>query len=108
MRVCVPVTADGAVDPRWGRADRVAVAEVTAGQIAQWEEFEVGWGALHGTGTEGSHHARIVRFLRDHSIEAVAADHMGQGMVHVMDRMGIRIVLGAGGDARAAVMAAAK
>ena len=28
MRVCVPITADGQVDPRWGRADRVALAEV--------------------------------------------------------------------------------
>jgi hypothetical protein len=29
MRVCVRITADGQVDPRWGRADRVAVAGTT-------------------------------------------------------------------------------
>ena len=49
MRVCVPVTADGQVDPRWGRAGRVAVADVADdGQIRDWQEFVVGWGALHG------------------------------------------------------------
>lgn len=42
MKVCVPVTADDQVDPRWGRADRVAVAEVTDGQISGWQEFTVG------------------------------------------------------------------
>lgn len=106
MRVCVPVMADGVVDPRWGRADRVAVAEITQGQITSWEEFDVGWDALHDAGPEGSHHARVVRFLREHGVEVVAAGHMGQGMVHIMDRMGIKVLLGAGGDARHAVMAA--
>ena len=33
MRVCVPITDDGQVDPRWGRADRVAVADVADGEI---------------------------------------------------------------------------
>lgn len=102
MRVCVPVTPEGTVDPRWGRADRVAVAEVAGGQVGRWEEFDVGWGNLHDAGTEGSHHARIVRFLRDHGVETVAADHMGRGMVHIMERMGITLVLGAEGDARKA------
>lgn len=41
VRVCVPVTAAGLVDPRWGRADRVAIAEVAQGQVARWEEFNV-------------------------------------------------------------------
>ncbi len=108
MRVCVPVTAEGLVDPRWGRADRVAIAEVAAGQVARWEEFNVQWGTLHDAGTEASHHARVVRFLRDYGVEAVAADHMGPGMMHIMERMGISVFLGAGGDARQAVMEAAQ
>jgi hypothetical protein len=52
MRVCVPITAEGQVDPRWGRADRVAVASVVDGQIAGWQEFTVGWGQLHDEGSE--------------------------------------------------------
>jgi len=63
MRVCVPITAEGQVDPRWGRADRVAVASVVDGEIADWQEFTVGWGTLHDEGTEGAHHARVARFL---------------------------------------------
>lgn len=43
MKVCVAITADCQVDPRWGRAGRVAVAEVAAGQIRDWQEFPVAW-----------------------------------------------------------------
>jgi hypothetical protein len=52
MKVCVPVTADGQVDPRWGRADRVAVAEVAGGEVRDWQEFTVAWGTFHDQGTE--------------------------------------------------------
>ena len=41
VRVCVPVAVDGTIDPRWGRADRVALADVDAGQIVSWAEIEV-------------------------------------------------------------------
>ncbi len=107
MKVCVPVTADGEVEPRWGRAERVAVAEVAAGEIRDWQEFDVGWGTLHDEGTEGSHHARIARFLRDHQVEAVAVRHVGPGMERMLGSMAIRIVPTAGGDARSAALAAA-
>jgi hypothetical protein len=73
MRVCVPITADGQVDPRWGRADRVAVADVADGEIRDWQEFAVAWGTLHDQGTEGAHHARVARFLRDNQVQAIAA-----------------------------------
>ena len=105
MIVCVPVTADGSLDARWGRADRVAIAEVKEGTIARWEEFEVGWGTLHDEGTEGSHHARVARFLQDHQIEVVVADHMGPPMVNMLQQMGLEVRLGAAGDARGAVLA---
>ena len=59
MKVCVPVTADGQVDPRWGRANRVAVAEVADCEVRDWQEFTVAWGTLHDQGTEGAHHARV-------------------------------------------------
>lgn len=102
MKVCVPVTTDGQIDPRWGRAARVAVAEVHDGRVAQWEEHEVGWDRLHDEGTEGSHHARVARFLMEHHVDAVVAHHMGAGMQQMLQRMGVAVRLGAAGDARIA------
>lgn len=107
MIVCVPVHTDGTVDPRWGRADRVAIADVEAGRITDWHEFEVLWGQLHDDGPEGAHHARIVRFLREHEVEAVVASHMGPPMAHTLGKMGLQLHLGATGNARQTVEAAA-
>lgn len=106
MVVCVPVMKEGLLDPRWGRADRVAIAEVTGDGIAGWQELDVGWSALHDAGGEGSHHARVARFLQDHHVEAVVANHMGPPMVHMLERMGLKVCLGAVGDAREAAMTA--
>ena len=107
MVICVPVTAEGVIDPRWGRADRVAIAETAGGEIAGWQEFDVGWGTLHDEGTEGSHHARIARFLQEHRVETVVADHMGPPMAHMLQQMGLTVRLGAAGSARAAAVIAA-
>lgn len=104
MIVCIPVTREGAVDPRWGRADRVAVARVSAGTIDTWQEFDVGWDLQHDSGTEPSHHARVAHFLKDHAVEVVAANHMGPPMEHMLGKMGIRVHLGVAGNARAALL----
>ena len=104
--VCVPVAADGTMDPRWGRADRVALAEVSGGKIVGWNEIVVSWGTLHDEGPEGLHHARVVTFLREHGVQAVVAGHMGEGMRHTLAKLGLRVHLGSTGDARAAVLAA--
>jgi len=106
MKVCIPVTEDDQVDPRWGRADRVALAEFTGGQIDGWEEIAVGWGGLHDSAGEGDHHARIARFLREHGVEAVIAGHMGPPMQNMLARMRIEVHLGAGGPAREATLQA--
>ena len=103
MRVCVPINSDGTVDPRWGRAERVAVAEVDNGMLTEWTEYDVGWGTLHDSGPEGAHHARIARFLRDHQVQAVAVNHVGAGMQRMLTTMSIRIDTDHRGDARAAV-----
>lgn len=108
MIVCAPVTSEGLIDPRWGRADWVAIADVLDDQIASWQEVEVSWSRLHDEGTPGSHHARVVRFLRDHQVEAVVAHHIGDGMMRMLDSMGLPVHLGAAGDARAAVQAAGR
>lgn len=102
--VCVPVTQDGLVDPRWGRADRVAVGAVSGDGIDSWTEFDVGWGRLHDEGPEGTHHARVARFLQEHGIETVVANHMGDGMTQMLVKMGIAVRLGAAGRAREAVL----
>lgn len=105
MIVCAPVTREGMIDPRWGRADWVALAEVVDGEVVSWQEVEVCWSRLHDEGTPGSHHARVVSFLREHNVEAVVAHHIGDGMVRMLDTMGLPMHLGVAGDARAAVQA---
>ncbi|MGV8979450.1 MAG: NifB/NifX family molybdenum-iron cluster-binding protein [Cellulomonas sp.] len=106
MIVCVTVTEDGHVGGSWGRAHRVALAAASDGTISDWREVEVGWDVAHDEGTEGSHHARIARFLIDNHVEAVVTDHMGPPMARMLGTMGIHTSLGAHGDARAAVLAA--
>ena len=106
MVICVPVTRHGQVDPRWGRAARVAVARVDAGSVSSWEEYDVGWDQLHDVGTEGGHHARVARFLRDHHVGVVVAHLMGAEMLHMLGEMGVQVQLEAAGDARGAAVAA--
>lgn len=108
MIVCVPVTGDDIVDPRWGRAARVAVATVEGDEIVDWHEHDVGWDALHDAGSDARHHARVAGFLRDHHVEAVVADHMGGGMQGMLDTMHVAVHLGAAGDARDAVLSAVR
>jgi len=93
MIVCAPVSKDGMIDPRWGRADWVALADVVDGEIVSWQEIEVSWSRLHDEGTSGSHHARVVTFLRDHHVEAVVANHMGEGMLRMLDAMRLPVHL---------------
>ena len=108
MIVCAPVTKEGMIDPRWGRADWVAVADVVDGEVVSWREVEVSWSRLHDEGTPGSHHARVVSFLRDEHVEAVVVNHMGDGMTRMLETMGLPVHLGAAGDARAAVQAVSR
>jgi len=103
MIVCTPVTLDGNIDPRWGRADWVAIADVQDGKIKTWLEVEVSWSRLHDEGTEGSHHARVVKFLKEHGVEVVVVNHMGEGMTRMLKTMEIPVHLGASGNARIAV-----
>jgi predicted Fe-Mo cluster-binding NifX family protein len=107
MVVCVPVMADGQIDPRWGRAARVAIVDVEDGAVAGWREFDVGWDDLHDVGTEGAHHARVASFLREQGVQVVAAHHIGPAMVTMLGRMGLTVRLGASGDARQVALAAA-
>ena len=104
MAICVPVLSDGTVDPRWGKADRLAVVEVAQGEIRSWEEFQVDWSVRHDEGSSARHHARVARFLIDHHVEAIVAHHVGDGMVRQLGIMKVALHLGAEGDARSAVL----
>jgi predicted Fe-Mo cluster-binding NifX family protein len=106
MIACIPVLPEGEAAAGWGRARRVAVAAVAEDRITAWEEAEVGWDILHDQGTEGSHHALVARFLRDHHVDVVITGHLGPGMERMIGSLGIRLVQGAQGDARGAVLAA--
>lgn len=106
MIACVPLDGVGAVDARWGRAARVALATVEHGSMSDWRELDVGWDSLHDTGSEAAHHARVARFLRAHRVELVVAHHMGAGMSRMLETMGVTVQLGAAGDARLAVLSA--
>lgn len=103
MIFCAPVTDSGDIDPRWGKAARVAIAEVQHGKIESWSEIEVGWDKLHDAGTQGSHHARIVTFLKEQKVDAIVANHMGDGMVRMLETMKIPVYFDASGNAREAV-----
>ena len=104
--VAVPVRSDGTVDTRWGKAEHIGLARTAGATITDWQIVEVGWNALHDAGTEGSHHARVVRFLREHAVTDVVAHHMGDSKQNTLGKLGIRVHLDAAGDARAAVITA--
>ncbi|MBI1378265.1 MAG: hypothetical protein GC157_12395 [Frankiales bacterium] len=106
-RIALPVEADGSLGRRWGRARLVAVASVEDGGIAAWSVHDVGWDTAHDEGTEGSHHARVAGFLREHGVDTVAVDHVGEGMARMLATMGVAVVPVATGDARAAAIEAA-
>ena len=107
MILAVPVEPDGRVGHTWGKAAAVAVATVADGTITDWQVHQVGWDLVHEEGPHGTHHARVVRFLREHGVEAVLVDHVGDGMRRMLTTMGIALHEGTHGDARAAVLAAA-
>ncbi len=92
----------------WGRAQRIAIATVEEGAVTALVEHDVRWDLAHDEGTEGSHHARVVRFLRDNGVQVVATGHMGPPMARMLDTMGIRTVTDAVGEPQAAAVAAAQ
>jgi predicted Fe-Mo cluster-binding NifX family protein len=107
VTVCIPITADRQVAGSWGRAERIAVVTVADDRPVEWVEHDVAWDRLHDEGTEGAHHARVARFLREQRVDVVVAAHMGPPMQNMIGKLGIRSLLGGRGDATAAVLAAA-
>ena len=107
MIIAAPIQKDATsnppIDHRWGRADWIALAEVNEGKITGWSEVEVSWNRLHDEGTDGSHHARIAKFIKENKVEMIVVDHMGDGMVRMLKTMEIPVVFGAAGPAKTAI-----
>jgi len=82
------------------------LAAVDGGLITDRQEIDVDWLTSHDEGAEGSHHARVARFLSEHAVQVVVAQHIGAPMENLIRTMKIHPVLGASGDARAAVLGA--
>ncbi len=101
--ICIPVDPHGEVEPRWGRAPRVALATVDNQKITNWEEIDVNWDSLHDQDGEGRHHSRIAKFLLDHHVNMVAANHMGPGMSRMLESMRLEMYLGVTGNAKEVV-----
>jgi len=78
----------------------VAITDIEDGVVQSWDEHEVGWDVLHDEGAHGSHHARIVKFLRENNVDAVIINHCGAPMLNTMQKMGLIIALDAEGPAR--------
>lgn len=106
MKIATPVDAAGQSAHSWGRAHWVAVAEVADATIADWQVHEVSWDVLHDDSTHGSHHARVVTFLKDQSIQAIVVDHVGEGMQRMLSTMDIPLLPATPGDAQASALAA--
>ena len=106
MIVATPVTVDGRTAGAWGKAHWLGVAEVTGPRVTSWTIHEVGWDESHDAGSHGSHHARVVRFLKEQGISAIVVDHVGPGMAQVLERMGIPVLPATAGDARESILAA--
>ncbi|MHB0927903.1 MAG: NifB/NifX family molybdenum-iron cluster-binding protein [Candidatus Nanopelagicales bacterium] len=104
--VAATISPDGSIGGGLGKAHWMAIASVVDGAITDWRVEEVRWDELHDEGGEGSHHARIVRFMRDHQVQDVVAAHAGPPMQNTLSKLGIRLHMGAAGDARQAVLAA--
>ncbi len=104
MKVLVPVNSDGSGGAHFGKAHWVAVADVQDGHIADWQVHEVAWEVSHDMGSHGSHHARVIGFLKDHSIGFVVAGGMGGGMARMLDSAKITVLPATAGDAQASVL----
>lgn len=108
MIIATPIDPEGRSAHSWGKAQWIGVADVRDGSVADWTVHEVRWDESHDAGTHGSHHARVVRFLKEQQIEAVVVDHVGDGMARMLHTMGIPILKSSPGDAQASVLAASR
>lgn len=65
MRYAVAVLSSGRVNPHFGRAKKIALVDVEAGTIQNWEEVEATYAAFH-PGHHGHHHDHHDHHDHDH------------------------------------------
>jgi len=106
MIIAIPCTADGSLAPSFGKAPNMAVATTDDNTITDWQVYPVQWDVQHDVGEHGQHHARVVRFLVDHSVRHVVIGHMGPPMVNTITKMGIGIIPAPSTNAKEAVQLA--
>jgi predicted Fe-Mo cluster-binding NifX family protein len=87
MLVCVAVTDEGLVDPRWRRTERMTIVKVEGGTILSSEKFAVSWGSLRQSGSERTHHSRVAHFLGQHRLDSLLTRDVGENMRHILDRV---------------------
>ena len=121
MKIAAAIASDSTQLVGLGRAPRVALATVEGDDITDMTIVDVQWDVLHGqqecnhddpnhehgAGGHGSHHARIVTFLRENAVDTVLAAHAGPPMVNTIQKMGLAF-LTADGDVQDVLIAAAK
>ena len=103
MTVAVPVTLEGAVFDRLGKAPVFATCSLRDGEITDWVEHQVGWDQTYGVDVMGAHHARVMRFVQDHAVAAVVADDVCDSMRRSLESQGVSVYDNRSGDAREAV-----
>ncbi len=89
MKITAPVDDNGMLAPGFGRARKMAIATFEEKTLVDYEVIDVGWDILHDEGPHGSHHGRIVRFLKEHDIDRVLCAGMGESMAHTINKMGL-------------------
>lgn len=112
MRIAVAVLPNGMVNAHFGRASKMALADVENGAITKWEEIDAPFAEMHGdhhhhhgAGHQPSptHQSTIKNFLVEQNVNVVLVHHAGPGLQKVKDDTDIEIVAGAQGNAREAV-----
>lgn len=106
MTIAIPVTAEGAVFERLGKAPFVATCVLRDGEVTGWTEHAVGWDQTYGVDVMGNHHARVMRFMQDNEVTDVVAADVCDNMRRSLEAKGVSLHADHAGDARAAVLAA--
>jgi predicted Fe-Mo cluster-binding NifX family protein len=105
MTIAIPVTAEGTVFERLGKAPLVATCVLRDGTVTDWTEHAVGWDQTYGVDVMGNHHARVMRFMKEHGVTTVVAADVCDSMRRALQAQGVIVHDGRTGDARAAVSA---
>lgn len=106
MKIATPVLPNGMVNAHFGRAKRIAIADVENGQITEWKEIDVPFaeehdhhnGHHHDHGNHDhhhhhhGHHESMKNFMIENGVDIVLVEHAGPGMVRVFNDTDIKLI----------------